>query len=128
MNSITITIPCAPPSTLLPNQKRKKHWGTIAKATRELRECAKYAAREQMPNDWTPYTGPVVLTLYVGYGRRRRIPDLDASAHACKGIIDGLTDAGVMVDDEIVKRLVVEHGRDPSGVGYTTLMFSPYPE
>ena len=127
MPDITITVPCAPPSVLLPNQRRKTHWAKIAKATRELRECARYAALSQMPNDWTPYTGPVVLTLYVGYEKRRRIPDLDASSSACKAAVDGLADAGVIVDDRIVKRLVVEHGRDPAGLGYTTLAFTPYP-
>lgn len=125
MTSITITVPCDPPSVLLPNQRRKHHWGTISKATRELREIAYYAALDQRPNDWTPFAEPVVLSLRVGYGRRRRIPDLDASASACKAALDGMTDARVIDDDRIIKRLVVEHEKDGTGQGYIEFSFSP---
>lgn len=124
-DTITIVVPCDPPSVLLPNQRRKHHWGTISKATRELREIAYYAALDQRPNDWTPFAEPVVLSLRVGYGRRRRIPDLDASASACKAIIDSMIDAGIISDDRIITKLVVRHGKDPKGEGYAILSFQP---
>jgi len=126
VRAITVTVPCDPPSALLPNRKRNLHWSAIAKATRELREIATYAARDQMPNDWTPFVEPVVLTLTVGYGRRRRVPDLDGSASACKAALDGMTDAAIITDDRIIKRLVVEHEKDATGAGYIRLTFSPY--
>jgi len=126
MRDITITVPCDPPSALLPNRKRSLHWSTIAKATKELRSIAKYAACDQRPNDWIPFAGPVVLTLTVGYGRRRRVPDLDASASACKAALDGMTDAAIIADDRIIKRLVVEHGKDATGKGYIAMTFTPY--
>src|SRR5690606_30094009 len=127
MTSITVTVPCDPPSVLLPNRKRNLHWSTIAKATKELREIARYAAMDQMPNDWTPMTGPVVLSLTVGYGRRRRLPDLDGSASACKAALDGMTDAAIISDDRIIRRLEVEHTKAPTGEGYSSLTFQEYP-
>lgn len=127
MTSITVTVPCDPPSVLLPNQRRKHHWGTISKATKELREIARYAALSQMPNDWSPMTGPVVLSLRVGYGRRRRLPDLDGSASACKAALDGMTDAAIISDDRIIRRLEVEHEKDSTGEGYISLTFREYP-
>src|SRR5690606_9916771 len=87
----------------------------------------RYAALSQMPNDWSPMTGPDALSWRVCYGRRRRLPDLDGSASACKAALDGTTGAAIISDDRIIRRLEVEHEKDSTGEGYISLTFREYP-
>ena len=107
--SITVTIPMAPESAMMPNQLSKNgHWSKRAKARRDCREIARYAA---MASDMNiePYAGPVHVVIFASYGYKRVKPDLDATISACKPYIDGLVDAGILVDDNQVQKIIATH-------------------
>lgn len=114
--ALTITVPIAPPNALLPNKRHRRGglYPGIAAAT-ECRETAKYAAMEHVAG--APIAGPVHLELHVAYGvdpatgRARSLPDLDGTISACKGLIDGLVDAGVLYDDDQIQRITASHER-----------------
>ena len=107
--SITVTIPMAPESAMMPNQLSKNgHWSKRAKARRDCREIARYAAMASGMHI-EPFAGPVALTIHAGYGHKRVKPDLDATISACKPYIDGLVDAGILVDDNQVQKIIATH-------------------
>src|SRR5690606_41748921 len=54
-------------------------------------------------------SGPVELEVHAAYGYKRVTPDLDGTLSACKPMIDGLVDAGIIYDDDQVQRLIVTH-------------------
>lgn len=94
---------------MMPNQLSKQaHWSKRAKVRRDCREIARYAA---MANGMhiEPFAGPVAITIHAGYGYKRKTPDLDATISACKPFIDGLVDAGILVDDDQVQRITATH-------------------
>lgn len=98
-----ITVPIVPPATLLPNMRRRgkggaSHW-TQAADTAMVRQAAKMASR-----DATPITGPVSVTYEIHwpedrYKGKHRMPDTDSLPTACKAILDGIVDAGILPDD-----------------------------
>lgn len=120
--SVTVTIPAAPPSKLLPNQASKQvHWGVRARLRREYRDIACYAARGA-----PPVRGPVEMALHVVYASPRRLPDLEATIYGCKALTDGVVDAGVLADDNQIARIVATHERAPKGATeYTRMTFTP---
>lgn len=98
-----------PSNKLFPNAiGRGGHWGTRSKAHAECRQTARYAAMASGVHT-EPYSGPVALTIHAAYGHRRRLPDLDATISACKPFIDGLVDAGILVDDDQVQKYIATH-------------------
>ena len=122
---IVITVPGCPDPVLSPNMRRKgsTHWSSIAKATRELRSDAKFAALDERGAGNDPWTlGPVAVALTVVWPKRRHLPDLDAIPGFCKAILDGVTDSGVVwADDRQMKRLIVEQEQDNESAGHVTV-------
>ena len=107
--TVKITIPMEPVSALMPNQLEKNnHWRKRADARRECRQMARYAAMASGMY-LEPFTGPVALTIHAAYGHDHRTPDLDATVAATKPFLDGLVDAGLLVDDDQVRRLTATH-------------------
>lgn len=107
--TVTVTIPMEPVSALMPNQLEKNnHWRKRADARRECRQMARYAAMASGMY-LEPFTGPVHLTLTAFYGYRRVKPDLDATISACKPFIDGIVDAGILVDDKQIEKITATH-------------------
>lgn len=99
MSDVTIVVPMVPPATLLPNNRRKGSFWTQAKDTDMLRGCASLVSRQI-----DPIEPPVHVTYRVEwpsdrYRGKSRMPDTDGLATACKAILDGLVDAGVLEDD-----------------------------
>jgi Holliday junction resolvase RusA-like endonuclease len=98
-----IVISQAPANALLPNNRSRNHWSSRSAATTELRKAAKYEAYEQKPAGWQPiltYKATVEVEWDAGRYTARRMPDLDGVLNACKPAIDGLQDAGIIVDDK----------------------------
>ena len=109
MSELTIDVPMDPPASLMPNrQQGRMHWTKRAAQTREYREIAKYAAMEAAQRSG-PIRGPVAVTIHAAYGYRRQTPDLDATISASKAYLDGIVDAGVLVDDDQVQRITATH-------------------
>jgi Holliday junction resolvase RusA-like endonuclease len=100
-----IVISQAPAKALLPNNRSRNHWSKRSEATRELRTAAKYEAYEQKPSGWEPVIH-YKATIEVEWDRRQYPkegdkPDLDGLlGGALKPAIDGLQDAGIIVDDK----------------------------
>ncbi|MEJ7763160.1 MAG: hypothetical protein WKF80_10260 [Thermomicrobiales bacterium] len=102
-----MTIPMVPDSVLLPNaQRRLKHyvWGPHAKS---LRAVTYQYAREVVPGGEV-WAGPVRLLCVIAWPKPRRRCDFQAACHALKGLVDGLADAGWMVDDDQVVGMDIE--------------------
>lgn len=106
-----VVIPVAPPSSLLPNKRRKgkggSHWSVQSSDTEALKTRAKGAAVDLHASgvwDGKPLDGPVVVSYlvtwpYARYKNEKPIPDHDAIPTAAKAILDGLVLAGVLPDD-----------------------------
>jgi hypothetical protein len=122
--TLTICVPGTPSKLLAPNKARTVHYMAKAKVSRELRETGRLAALSVLSlfHDATRpiFTGPVVLTETIYWGRGERRVDLSAVPSLCKPLEDGLTDAGVWLDDSQVVTLIVKQQRDPDGFGYVT--------
>lgn len=107
---IIVTVPMAPDRLLFPNKQGKSlHWATRSKHRKISREAAYKAA--SLLHQKHKITSPVVLTIHAMYGSRRRLPDLDASISACKPMIDGLVEAGLLLDDRQMVKIVATHER-----------------
>lgn len=102
---ISVRIPMEPPAVLLPNARRKAHWGDQHQATSMYRMASTLAMRDYAPD--TPITGPVSLGIYVAWGHGRRTPDLDAIPTATKAATDALADAGIIVNDYQITSITV---------------------
>lgn len=107
--TVTVTIPAAPDNRLFPNKRhRNGGYRPGINAASECRQMARYAAMASGMY-LEPIHGPVALTIHAGYGHGRVTPDLDATISACKPFIDGLVDAGLLVDDDQVQKITATH-------------------
>jgi Holliday junction resolvase RusA-like endonuclease len=92
-----LTLPF-PPASLSPNRARSLHWAQKARIAAQYREECGWAAKAVW-GDRPPLTTPVTLavTFVVADGRRH---DKDNLISAFKSGLDGLVDAGVLLDDD----------------------------
>lgn len=104
MTTITVDIP----SAMWLSSNQRKHRMEVASRTRDIRTLAKHAARS-IP----PVTGPVVVTVYVGYPPQVHRVDPPNAYPSIKAALDGIVDAGVLIGDD--SAVIVEHRfvRDP---------------
>ena len=96
MNSFTLTLEHLPPSELFPNALRRIHWSKRAKAEKDAREEAymlAHSAEERKPFK----KASIAYYFYIPDNRKR---DIEALIGAAKPYVDGLVDAGVIVDDD----------------------------
>lgn len=112
-----MTIGLTLPPELLPNAQRRLSWRVWGPIARDVRRDAGLLLR---PADagWTPLPGPVAVTYAVAWPRGRRMPDLDATAHALKPVQDALADAGIITDDRQIVSLTVRQTRGHGDVGW----------
>lgn len=88
----TLTIPISDTEWLTANGRY--HWADKAKRTKALRSKTAILARQRLQ----PITGPVHITAFVAYPRGGRV-DVHNAMASVKPCIDGLVDAGILVDD-----------------------------
>jgi hypothetical protein len=86
---IVIVIPMAPPRECSPNSRA--HWRRRARAAREFRECAYFAALGA--GTYPPLAGAVVMDIEVAWPKTRKGMDDDNLIAACKPARDGIADA-----------------------------------
>lgn len=91
--SITLTLPLPPPR-LSPNAR--VHWATKAREAKLYRARCRFDVR--LPDGWQPLAA-AGLTLHCRYCGRRQALDADNAGASFKAGLDGLVDAGVLVDD-----------------------------
>lgn len=122
--SLTVVVPIAPPSELLPNAARRTDYRRKASLSRPLRDLAKWAAIEAaLPirsiNGGPIFLGPVRMRVTVFWGKGRQRPDVSGLGHAVKAMEDGLTDALIWTDDRQVVEACYRQSRDGTGQGFT---------
>jgi Holliday junction resolvase RusA-like endonuclease len=99
-----IMVPVVPDGAC--GQNHRGHWREKAKAVRTLRLAAKMAAIEHRP--LVALTGDVEVRAVICWPRGRKRMDPSNAAAALKGAVDGLTDAGMWLDDNRVQVRVDE--------------------
>jgi len=92
-----------PEPELSPNART--HRMVRARKQRELREFTHWSVRETAPE--SPLTGRVTVTVTIGWPKRRPGMDIDNATACLKGAIDGVVDAGYLVDDKQIAELRV---------------------
>ena len=90
-----------PPKSCSPNEESHRHWRYRSTGRKQYREEAFYAARAAHT---MRFPGPVRVSVafYVGGRRgdgRYRPRDVQNGIASIKGLLDGLIDASVIVDD-----------------------------
>lgn len=108
---ITITLPL-PHKHLSPNAR--VHWGRKSDAAKSARRAAKYTAMAMLADlrmDAPRMTSARVE--YRFYFKTRARHDADNAIASMKASLDGLTDAGLWVDDSRVTMLPPVLGCDP---------------
>lgn len=101
-------------SILTSNQRM--HWARKRDVVSNLRERAGWVAKQL-----EPITGPVSVTMHVAYPNRSRTRDAHNLAPTLKPILDGIVDAGVLVDDndEYVRCTSIIADENTSGLART---------
>lgn len=97
------TVGCVPDADLSPNART--HHMVRARKIRQLRQFVGWSARVDAPA--RPIEGPVAMTVTIGWPKRRPGMDLDNATSCLKGPIDGIVDAGFLVDDKQIVALTV---------------------
>lgn len=108
---ITITLPL-PHKHLSPNAR--VHWCQVANAKKRARRDAKYEAIAEMAN--IQLSAPKLESARVEYRfyfKTKARHDADNAIASMKASLDGLTDAGLWVDDSRVTMLPPVLGCDP---------------
>lgn len=98
---------------LLANKAAKMHPIAASKAREEWRDAATLLAREQH----IPRLSKVDLRAQARYRTRRSPSDTDACSPSVKGAIDGLVEAGVLVDDGALYVRSVQYVAPQIGTG-----------
>jgi Holliday junction resolvase RusA-like endonuclease len=109
-----------------PTPNARRHWHLIARDNAVWKDTAKKVA-EQAVAEWEAKHGLRWRTVRrasvsVAFGlpdKRRR--DLDNLIASCKPLIDGIVDAGVIVDDSIDVITVMEFGAVVNGTTETVI-------
>jgi Holliday junction resolvase RusA-like endonuclease len=94
---------CVPDSELSPNAR--VHRMVRARKQKQLRELVGWTARDDRPA--LPLAGDVIVTVTIGWPKRRPGMDIDNATACLKGAIDGLVDAGFIRDDKQITELRV---------------------
>jgi crossover junction endodeoxyribonuclease RusA len=109
VTAITVDIP----RDLWLTSNGRYHRMKAATMTRDLRTLAKLAAR-----DVPTVTGRVRIVAWISYPNRASGRADPNNAHpTTKALVDGLVDAGVLVDDDSAHVLGPDHRRDVNGSG-----------
>lgn len=115
--TLTVVVPFVPDRMLAPNRgmdKRRKgpHVAALRMAAKGAAMNAGFAG--------PPLAGPVEVAYHVRWPTGRRRFDLDSVAAMCKPALDGLVDAGVLVNDGQMVLLTVSQSRT-TGDGETEI-------
>lgn len=97
------TIGCVPDPELSPNAR--VHRMVRSRKARQMRQYVGWCARQDAPRE--AIGGPVVLTVTIGWPKRRPGMDIDNATACLKSSIDGLVDAGFIRDDKQIAELRV---------------------
>jgi len=108
----TLRIERMPDSALNINRVGSRHWRSRSQAKKADTGDAHALALAHGLDSTMPWKQAwVVITLYPPDGRKR---DIDNFGGACKAFLDGITLAGVLTDDSVIKAVTYQWG-DTSG-------------
>ena len=107
MNFVRLDIPLLPPS---PNATRRDtHWTARARVDRLWRSEGRLGGLTAIGKGKPPRWQKVMLSItFFLPDKRRRDPSNLVGSEGVKGLIDGLVDAGIIVDDNT--NVIVEYG------------------
>jgi len=108
MTSVRIDIPI-PPRSLSPNGRA--HWHAKGRAKRSQRDTARLTALAELGRNPQPRWHDATVSV-TWYAKSARWPDADNAIGSLKGAIDGLVDAGVLIDDDRLTWLPIERRKD----------------
>ena len=126
MQSVTIEV--MPDARLSKNRLRSTHWQTLSKLSKKAREDAFILSLVERPDDWeTPARATVEIPQY-----HARSP-LDYEGLACQAAayLDGMVDAGILLDDspDVVVRYEMSHQKVQTiAEGRVTITVTPVDE
>ena len=124
----SVTIEVMPDARLSKNRLRSTHWQTLSKLSKKAREDAFILSLVESPDDWeTPARATVEITQY-----HARSP-LDYEGLACQAAayLDGMVDAGILLDDspDAVVRYEMSHQKVQTiAEGRVTITVTPVDE
>lgn len=110
MKQLIVTIPI-PPVDCNPNNKHK-HWRVLQRATSKARSDAMLCALEVSGNRRPEWKAARVAVRWFGRDRRCLKLDPTNAEASLKASIDGLTDAGIWIDDRGVRIVDIQIGVD----------------
>ncbi len=92
----TLTLPHLPSRELMPNLSRTLHWRTRGEIAKRDRGEAYYQSFGTHPG----FQFDQATINYEFMVKNKRIKDIDGLVSACKPIIDGIVDAGILPNDD----------------------------
>ena len=95
LRKLEIIVEHLPYRELSPNSR--EHWAVKARAVKAQREEAGWLAKVQW-KDQKPMTHARINYQFIVTDKRHR--DIENTYSACKSFVDGLVDAGVLIDDD----------------------------
>ena len=93
-----LIFPCLPPSELFPNRLRSLHWSVRSRVEAEARYEGKVVGLQAKPGNWVAPQHAVISYEFHWKDKRKRDPE--SLVAAAKPFIDGLVDAGILIDDD----------------------------
>lgn len=102
-----VIVPGVPDPELSPNSRA--HHMVKARKRKQLRAFAGWAMKEVAPE--RPISGPVAVTVTIGWPKGRPGMDIDNATASLKGALDSLMDAGFICDDRQIEELRVRQQR-----------------
>ena len=119
MTTVTLTWPLK--TWPNPNRDRRKHWTKQREEGRNIRAAACVAATKAMG---APFTAPVALTLAWAFPDKR---SRDLENYSSKALVDGITDSGLIADDDarhiVSVTKLIDPERTPTGMLKVTATF-----
>lgn len=108
---------------MLPNKLRTMHWARRARECATWRRAAAYMAKKTLPESFKPYEQCVIFLIRASTSEC----DMDNGIASFKPLIDGLVDAGVMVDDGPTVVTQIKFGWEPAkrGSGHVRIEVRP---
>jgi hypothetical protein len=109
---VSITIEVSLPARVLNPNVPKKHWGALARAKKKARAAAGFAAIEASGNSRPMWAAATVEATFHLRDSRGLNADQDNRIASLKATMDGIADAGVILNDRGLTWKPIQHAVD----------------
>lgn len=114
MGEWTVKIPI---NELPPGLNQRSHWSVRQRITKDVRPFAALCCREVSVGHWSPATAQRDVLVDVHWPiSKRNLPDWDNLAGRTKAVLDGIVDAGLLLNDNAkgIRMLAYAQEKDPA--------------